>query len=350
MINRDNWKHVNSYLAYRLEVEQIDSSSQRLEKSWLRHLLIWADYVPFDRASTIRPSYPQYLLTARLDGSGEVFSEIYINHLIRSAYRFFFWLSKHRRGFSSITPAWLDTLRVPRLEVEPSKHDAVTYDEILAIASAPAVTLVDRRIRASAVFWFLSGIRIGAFVSLPVSAVDLSDLSVKQYPKLGVRTKLKKHAITYLLDIPPLLDVIREWDSEVRSSGSYYWFAQISPLTWKIDPVVTSSGSFRSSIARKNLSSWLARVGLPYHSPHKFRHGHAVYALKNARDVPALKAVSQNLMHKNLSVTDGVYAILSEMDVKQQISLLGKSVSSSPNKDEFLDALKDLLRQLENKK
>jgi site-specific recombinase XerD len=59
------------------------------------------------------------------------------------------------------------------------------------------------------------------------------------------------------------------------------------------------------------------RVGLPYHSPHKFRHGHAVYALKMAKKgVFALKAVSQNLMHENLSITDGIYGIMAETDVK----------------------------------
>lgn len=40
------------------------------------------------------------------------------------------------------------------------------------------------------------------------------------------------------------------------------------------------------------------------------------YALKKAKEVSALKAVSQNLMHANLSVTDGVYGILSDKDVR----------------------------------
>jgi hypothetical protein len=39
--------------------------------------------------------------------------------------------------------------------------------------------------------------------------------------------------------------------------------------------------------------------------------------LKNAKDVSALKAVSQNLMHSNLSIPDGVYGILSETDVNK---------------------------------
>jgi len=90
------------------------------------------------------------------------------------------------------------------------------------------------------------------------------------------------------------------------------------------------------------LKRWLSKVGLPYHSPHKFRHGHAVYALKNAKDVSALKAVSQNLMHQNLSITDGVYGILSEKDVRQQINAIG----NMREKDDDDYQLAILLRQL----
>jgi integrase len=74
-----------------------------------------------------------------------------------------------------------------------------------------------------------------------------------------------------------------------------------------------------------DLKNWLKKVGLPYHSPHKFRHGHAVYALKMAKDIQALKAVSQNLMHKNLSITDGLYGIFLDKDIKEQIVLLGNN-------------------------
>jgi hypothetical protein len=40
--------------------------------------------------------------------------------------------------------------------------------------------------------------------------------------------------------------------------------------------------------------------------------------------VAALKAVSQNLIHENLSITDGVYGILSDVDVRSQIAMLGE--------------------------
>ncbi len=87
-------------------------------------------------------------------------------------------------------------------------------------------------------------------------------------------------------------------------------------------------------------------VGLPYHSPHKFRQGNAVYALKLAKDIAALKAVSQNLMHSNLSITDGVYGVLSATDVREQISELGQKEFSGEFKD--ISLLIPLLIQIVN--
>ena len=86
------------------------------------------------------------------------------------------------------------------------------------------------------------------------------------------------------------------------------------------------------------------KVDLPYHSPHKFRHGNAGYSLKMARDIQALKAVSQNLMHSNISITDGVYGILSDNDVQGQIALLGQQAVSIESKD--IAELKDLTKRL----
>ncbi len=82
----------------------------------------------------------------------------------------------------------------------------------------------------------------------------------------------------------------------------------------------------------------------------KLRHGHAVYALKKAKDVPALKAVSQNLMHSNLSVTDAVYGILEANDVKSQIAALGRSISigETSETNNTLPLLEVLISNLKN--
>jgi hypothetical protein len=67
--------------------------------------------------------------------------------------------------------------------------------------------------------------------------------------------------------------------------------------------------------------------------------------LKNAKDVSALKAVRQNLMHANLCITDGVYGILSEAAISKQIVELGKqtTVNESANIRDLVHKLLQIL-------
>lgn len=347
MINRQNWKLVSGYLKYRRDFDQISKKSQRLEESRLRHLLEWAKDTGFDRVSKLHPTFPEYILNIRIDGKRGSLSPVYVEKVIRAAYQFFKWVTIHKRGYVSLNQIYLDTLKPPIMENEKREHEAVTIEEIRAIAKAKVTTLGERRIRASAVFWFLSGIRIGAFVSLPLSAVDLDNLSVKQWPKLGVRTKFKKRATTFLLNISDLLEVVKDWDKEVRDicGDDGLWFAQVSPDTCKIIPGAVVAGEFRASIATRDLKQWMKKVDLPYHSPHKFRHGNAVYSIKLAKDIAALKAVSQNLMHSNLSITDGVYGILSDNDIQKQIASLGNTDVTGEKKEELEILIRQILQK-----
>jgi hypothetical protein len=66
-----------------------------------------------------------------------------------------------------------------------------------------------------------------------------------------------------------------------------------------------------------------------------------------AKDVSALKAVSQNLMHENLSITDGVYGVLSETDARQQIATLGNGAANSEDVQELRSLVSRLLVKLE---
>jgi len=52
---------------------------------------------------------------------------------------------------------------------------------------------------------------------------------------------------------------------------------------------------------------------------HSFRHGHAVYSIQQQKDLSDLEAISMNPMHENFQVTDGVYVIFSNIDVRVQL-------------------------------
>ncbi len=347
MINRSNWKLCREYLVYREEVEQISKSSLRQEDGRIQFLLEWAGAETFEKAPQIRPTFPEYVTKARQDGQSGLLARAYVDKVIWTAHHFFKWVITRHKVYGKVNQVWLDTLKTPRMTVEYKEHEAVTLEEVRAMAQAEVTTLREKRVQAAAVFWFLSGIRIGAFVTLPVLAVDLDNLTVKQWPKLGVHTKFGKHATTYLLDIPDLLEVVKDWDKRIKTvlPDNNFWFAPISPDTGGLDPKITGVGRCRDAGARQDLVNWLKAVDLPYHSPHKFRHGHAVYGIKNAKDITALKAISQNLMHSDLSITDGVYGVLSGTDVKSQIANLGKNAPSE-NLDDISEMKKMMSRIL----
>jgi len=348
MINRGNWQLVEEYLTYRQEVDMVSPKTISLEKTWLRYLLEWADDRSFGRITNKRPTYPEYLLISRKDK--KPFAREYLRKLISCARRFFEWLRIHQTGFDhKISLVYLETLKAPRLPESIKEHEFVTLEEIRAMAKAPVYSLRDERIRAATVFWFLSGIRIGAFVTLPIISINLSDLSVKQWPDLGVQTKNGKHATTYLVNIPDLVEVVSNWDKLVRGHlpDNFPWFAALSPETGLLDSTIKDIGNHRDSRARKDLQIWLDRVGLPYHSPHKFRHGTAVYSLKRSKDIHELKSVSQNLMHKNLSTTDGIYGGLSNQDVGETIrNLGGEAATGNISQNELIGQMENLLAQL----
>ena len=150
-----------------------------------------------------------------------------------------------------------------------------------------------------------------------------------------------------MLDIPDLNEVVKEWDDEVRSklSDDSLWFAHISKETETFETDRNKAGKHRHARARKDLKNWLEKVNLPYYSPHKFRHGNAVYSLKQADTIADLKAISINLMHSDLKVTDGVYAILSNLEVKNRI----KALHDRKESIDILDRVELLLKELKYK-
>ena len=323
-------------MEYRQRVDQLEVDSLKVERTYLKRILLWADEIPFHKIDTKRPTFPEYLLTARLDNPDIPLGDITIRKTLSTARRFFTWISENEKGYRSIKPSWISTLKAKRSAEKPERRKVVTLEEVLKMASAPVTSITERRIRAATAFWYLTGIRIGAFVSLPIKAVDIENMEVKQHPNLGVRTKLRKHETTFFHYIPELLEVVLAWDREVRAilPENGFWFAPLSPITGKIDPNVTEVGEHRDDRARKDLKAWLDKVGLEYRNPHAFKHGHIHYGLELAKDMADMKTVSQNALHENLDTTLRVYSHLDKATRKQRFTHLSKTDKGDHN-DEF---------------
>lgn len=96
-----------------------------------------------------------------------------------------------------------------------------------------------------------------------------------------------------------------------------------------IDVNNVSVGEHRDRLARRDIKAWLQSAGLPYHSPHKFRHGHIHFGLRHSTNIEDYKAVSLNVMHSSMKITDEFYSNLNEDEVRERIGGLGDQKSKS---------------------
>jgi hypothetical protein len=138
-------------------------------------------------------------------------------------------------------------------------------------------------VQAAAVFSIPFGHADRAFVSMPAKCVDLENLTVSQLPELGVNTKNHKAAITTLLNIPELLEVVKRWDALIREAGAedVLWYAhftqqgEISMTNPSKERIATRQHDFTD-----DLKKLCADAGVAYKSAQRMRYGHVVYALK----------------------------------------------------------------------
>jgi integrase len=330
MINRDNYHLVRENLAYRENVMQNDLATIATYWQSLKHLLQWADSRPFKDSPKILPSFPEYLLTARNDGKGKPLSPKYMVKTLSHVRAFYDWLRLHERGYQVITEAWIKTLQVRRSAGEQSRlkeRDYWRLEDVHKIAALDPSCLRERRDIAALVFLYISGMRVGAFVTLPLECVDIPGRRVRQLPEKGVQTKNNKAAITFLLPNPDLLEIVTAWDSymHTQAGGEYNWFPALSHDGDKAIPgLLKGKYTGRAEAFDKGLANLCNIAGIPYKSPHKIRHGFGVYGVKKAKDIKELKAISQNLMHANIGITDGIYGKLAEDDLAEIFSNFGE--------------------------
>jgi integrase len=324
MINHQNYKDTRAFLAYLLDVKQGDQKTIERVRIYLNNLIIWANETRLCDVEQIRPIFPVWL------ASQEIGKTTLEQNCIRVR-QFYGWARIQFDEYREISENWIQTIRPGRsqsLQSQQETHVFYTIEEVRRLIETPDhgnLRLI--RSKAAAAFLFLSGCRADAFVTLPINCIDLDKRTVQQLPEMGVRTKFKKAKETYLLNLTDLIGTVRRWDEIVRPilPGGATWFAKLH-RSGKITSLESAKGQVqtkRTRILEDNIKALCGLAGVEYKSPHKFRHGHAVYGVKHARNMEELKAVSQNLMHSSISITDGLYGNLNNDDVQTAIAGLG---------------------------
>lgn len=307
----------------------MQSNQKTMKRKWahLHHFLNWAGDVRFYEAHKIQPTFSHFLLTARNDLKETPLSAASMQRACGETRSFFNWvkLSKPFK-YKSIKPLWITSIRPARANSVQSEYVEREYyrlEEVRKLVSLEPQRLIDRRDRAAVAMLFLSGMRISAFVTIPIYCIDLQNKSVDQFPSEGVKTKNSKAARTFLLPIDDLFEIVKEWDKFVRDELGLdaFWYPNLTTdgANWLPDQKTGNSDSRRISFS-KSLKRFCKLARIPYLSPHKLRNGHGVYVVKQAEDIEEFKAYSQNMMHGSMEITDRLYGQLSGDDVKAVVT------------------------------
>jgi integrase len=324
MIERRNYLKTKKYLTYLDEVMQLTPASLERYRYYLRHLLLWVGDKDFTSVQDIRPTFPTYIAAQPgKDNKGNLAGATQ-KKILDTSKRFFHWAKEtYPRELGNLPMLWIDTLRLIRQPQAATENVFVSVDEVKQLLAFPAEKddLALIRDQAAAAMLFLSGMRGGAFTTLPIDAVDIENLTIRQWPELGVHTKNTKKATTFLLNIPELMVAIQRWDGIIRNvlPDSTPWYAPITHCWGEQRLSNEEPGKNRLNALEKRLKSLFLLVDLQYKSPHKFRHGHAVYGLMHAQTMADYKAVSMNLMHDSIEITDSTYAPMLSSDVQERI-------------------------------
>lgn len=309
LVNRNNFLLVQEYLTYLLQTKNKNPKSVERYRFWLNHLLRWAMEIPLEKAHKIDIPFLAY--TKELGVAQESQKKT-----IETARAFLRWAKLyHEQQFIGLPSYWLEDITPPHID-KRGVDKFVQVDEIFKITSQRIgkSNLALWRDQAIACMLFLSGARASAAATLPIKAVHLNDEHpcIEQKPELGVRTKNGKAATTYLHIIPDLLDFVRGWDEFVRANfpDDHLWYSPIHQEWGEQSTKVLVPGKNRHHALGKRLRIISAMNQLPYKSPHQYRHGYAIYGLERCQTMEQYHALSRNMMHNNISITDQVYVHL----------------------------------------
>jgi integrase len=337
LIDRNNYMLLKSYLESLREDGRISDSSITRYGFYLRHVLLWAMDTSLDQAHNIRPSLLNYLDDLESEKGKPLAAETR-KKITENAHKFFEWCKmEYGKQFYELPTAWIQKLKFQRKNGLNSQKEPefMVLEDVIRLVNVPGEKsdLAHWRDCAMAARLFLTGERASAAVTSPISAIDFDKLALKQWPELGVKTKNSKRATTFLINIPEILEVARSWDKYVRANlpPEAPWYASINSQWGEQTLTADPPGSNRNIALNKRLRRLFAQAGLPFNSAHKFRHGHAAYGLLRCQTMADYKALSLNLMHESLEITDKIYVHLQMEDMRNRITRLASKQTGMPD-------------------
>lgn len=243
------------------------------------HLRCYLDALPDDPLSPL--AIEQFLAQRRTDG----FSDATIVGDYRALRALFRWCVKRKliaeNPIDSVDPP-RERPRIPK-RVKPAEYFAI-------LDAIPTGHWIDLRDRLIIQVLFLSGVRVGECAQLLVDDFDLSSRQiVSRDGKVGDR-------------MVPMLE-------PVAKAFIAYMFARPAYDTDRIFLSATTKRTVRGVLTSEGIQERMKvlckRAGVPHRSPHKFRHGLAMYLRSAGADTGLIQKI---LGHADPSTTERIYA------------------------------------------
>jgi integrase/recombinase XerD len=268
--------------------------------------------------------------------------------------RFFGWLALETGYKSKIKLNEVEFLSLSEKDVRaakaPANRPAPTLEQVMRVVeNMPTDTIIEKRNRALVAFIAVTGIRDGAVISLRLKHFDPARNLVTQNPN-EVKTKFSKHIHTYLLPLDDgLKTTFLDWANLLRTEllwGNDDPLFPKTAMTLDSDNCFIANGLLRefwtsATPVREVFKTAFQSAGLPYYSPHTFRHMLVQVAYQRELTHAQLKAWSQNLGHEGLLTTLTSYGTLPKEEQKRLIesSLQRGQLTATLDKEAALQSI-----------
>ena len=260
---------------------------------------------------------------------------------VTSLKRFFGWLAVQPGYKSKISLSDVEFLSLSDKDIRAAKAPAdraiPTPEQVLhVVETMPAETAIEKRNRALVAFIALTGTRDGAAVTLRLKHFDPARNLIIQNPN-EVETKFSKRICAFLLPVDDRLKTIfLDWVQYLKADQL---FGNDDPLFPKTKMALDENDCFKAdglsrdfwanaTPVRDIFKAAFQAAGLPYYSPHTFRHMIVSEMYRRKLSIAQCKAWSQNLGHEGAMTTLTSYGTLS---VEEQGQLISSSLETPQN-------------------
>ena len=330
--NEQNERVKRRYLEYRKHAGRLAEKSLDKEIAAIERFDIWNRRKNFAHFHIEQAIQFRVHLESAISSTGKPLGKSTMLGIHAALRKFILWLSQQegfRRRIKAADSEYFNLSRRDEAEARaaPQKPAPSVAQAKRALSLMPEQTIIERRNKAIVSLLCLTGIRVGALISLRVKHIDLSEKSVTQNPR-EVATKFGKPIDTFLArDFEEAERTLSEWVAYLNETAL---FNPDDPLFPATDVTVGPNGGFQANglkrrfwkttePVRRIVKEAFEAANIPNYGPHSFRHMLARHAVATTESVEELVAAAQNLGHTDILTTLRSYGQVSRTRQKELI-------------------------------